>query len=244
MDRTLRWATLPRLAGLVVIAMLLDGCSGSAAQVTGNSPSSSSPTGTTTPTQPTTPPPTPPATALSIAGTPAASVTAGSAYSFQPTVSASTGTVTFSITGQPAWASFSTTTGALTGTPSAGQVGTTGSIAITASDGSSRAYLAPFTVQVKAAVASSPPPTTGAATLSWTQPTHNTDGSPITGLAGYHIYYGTNESNPSQRIDLTGATATTYVVQGLAPGTYYFTVVAYTDAGIDSPDSNVAVKTI
>jgi len=132
----------------------------------------------------------------------------------------------------------------LTGTPSAGAVGTTGSIAIAASDGSSRAYLAPFTIQVKAAVASSPPPTTGTATLSWTQPTHNTDGSPITGLAGYHIYYGTNESNPSQRIDLTGATATAYVVQGLAPGTYYFTVVAYNDAGIDSPDSNVAVKTI
>jgi hypothetical protein len=244
MDRRLRLATLPRLAGLVVIAMLLDGCSGSGAQVTANSPSSSSPTGTTTPTQPTTPPPTPPATALSIAGTPAASVTAGSAYSFQPTVSASTGTVTFSITGQPAWASFSTTTGALTGAPTAGQVGTTGSIAITATDGSSRAYLAPFTIQVKAAVASSPPPTTGAATLSWTEPTHNTNGSPITGLAGYHIYYGTSESNPSQRIDLTGATATSYVVQGLAPGTYYFTVVAYNDAGIDSPDSNVAVKTI
>jgi hypothetical protein len=243
MDRILRLATLPRLAGLVVIAMLLDGCSGSGAQVTANSPSSSSPSGTT-PTQPTTPPPAPSATALSIAGTPAASVTAGSAYSFQPTVSASTGTVTFSITGQPAWASFSTTTGALTGAPTAGQVGTTGSIAITATDGSSRAYLAPFTIQVKAAVASSPPPTTGAATLSWTEPTHNTNGSPITGLAGYHIYYGTSESNPSQRIDLTGATATSYVVQGLAPGTYYFTVVAYNDAGIDSPDSNVAVKTI
>jgi hypothetical protein len=244
MDRILRLATLPRLAGLIVIAMLLDGCSGSAAQVTGNSPSGSSPAGTTTPTQPTTPPPAPPATALSIAGTPAASVTAGSAYSFKPTVSASTGTVTFSITGQPAWASFSTTTGALTGAPSAGAVGTTGSIAIAASDGSSRAYLAPFTIQVKAVVASSPPPTTGTATLSWTEPTHNTDGSPITGLAGYHIYYGTSESNPSQRIDLTGATATTYVVQGLAPGTYYFTVVAYNDAGIDSPDSNVAAKTI
>jgi putative Ig domain-containing protein len=239
MDRILRLATLPRLAGLVVIAMLLDGCSGSGTQVTANSPSSSSPTGTTP-----TPSPTPPATALGIAGTPAASVTAGSAYSFQPTVSASTGTVTFSITGQPAWASFSMTTGSLTGTPPAGAVGTTGSIAITASDGSSRAYLAPFTIQVKAAVASSPPPTTGTATLSWTQPTHNIDGSPITGLAGYHIYYGPNQSNPSQRIDLSGATATTYVVQGLAPGTYYFTVVAYNDAGIDSPDSNVAVKTI
>jgi len=239
MDRILRVATLPRLAGLAVILMLLDGCSGSGAQVIGNSASSSSPSGAT---QSTTPPPASSATVLTIGGSPAASVAAGTAYSFQPTVSASTGTITFSITGQPAWASFSTATGALTGTPSAGQVGTTGSIAITASDGSSRAYLAPFTIQVKAAVASSPPP--GAATLSWTQPTQNIDGSPITDLAGYHIYYGTNESNPSQTITVTGATATTYVVGGLAPGTYYFTVVAYNAAGIDSPNSNVAVKTI
>jgi len=63
MDRILRLATLPRLAGLIVIAMLLDGCSGSGAQVTGNSPSSSSPAGTTpTPTSASVPPSAPPAT--------------------------------------------------------------------------------------------------------------------------------------------------------------------------------------
>ena len=63
-------------------------------------------------------------------------------------------------------------------------------------------------------------------------------------LAGYHIYYGTDQSAPSQTIDITGATATSYVVQRLAPGTYYFTVVAYNASGVDSTDSNVAVKTI
>jgi hypothetical protein len=159
-------------------------------------------------------------------------------------VSASTAAVTFSITGQPAWASFSTATGALTGTPTAGEVGTSGDIVIAASDGSSSASLAPFTIQVKAVVASSPPATTGSATLSWTAPTENTDGSPITDLAGFHIYYGTDESAPSQTIDVTGATATSYVISGLTPGTYYFTVVSYNSSGIDSADSNVAVKAI
>jgi hypothetical protein len=158
-------------------------------------------------------------------------------------VTTSAATITFSITGQPAWATFNSATGALTGTPTAGQVGTTGSIAITASDGTSDAALAPFSIDVKAAVASSPP-TTGAATLSWSAPAYNTDGSPVTGLAGYHIYYGIDQSAPSHTIDVNGATATSYVVQGLTPGTYYFTVVAYNASGVDSPESNVAVKTI
>jgi uncharacterized protein YfaP (DUF2135 family) len=157
-------------------------------------------------------------------------------------VSGSTATVTYLITGQPVWAGFNTATGALTGTPTAGEVGATGSITITASDGSSTASLAPFTIQVKAAVANSP--TTGTATLSWSAPAYNLDGSPVVGLVGYHIYYGTDQSAPSQAIDISGATATSYVVQGLTPGTYYFTVVAYNDLGVDSPESNVAVKTI
>jgi hypothetical protein len=234
-------AKRPHLAALIVIALVLGGCSG--AQVTGNAPGTASANGTTsTPTATAPPASTPPTAAITIEGTPPTSVSAGSEYSFQPMVSATTGTVTFTISGQPAWVAFNTTTGALTGTPTASQVGTTGEITITASDGSNSASIAPFTIDVKAAVANSP--TAAAATLSWVAPTQNTDGSPITGLAGYHIYYGTDQSAPSQTITVTGATATTYVVQGLTPGTYYFTVVAYNTSGIDSPDSNVAVKTI
>ena len=112
---------------------------------------------------------------------------------------------------------------------------------MTASDGSSTTSLSPFTIQVKASVTSTPP---GSATLSWNAPAYNTDGSPVTGLAGYHIYYGIDQSTPSHTIDITGPTATSYVVQGLTPGTYYFTVVAYNASGVDSPESNVAVKTI
>ncbi len=66
----------------------------------------------------------------------------------------------------------------------------------------------------------------------------------ITGLAGYHIYYGTNKSSLNKTITVTSPTETTYEVSGLAPGTYYFSVVAYNSLGVDSSDSNVATKTI
>jgi hypothetical protein len=87
-------------------------------------------------------------------------------------------------------------------------------------------------------------PKTGSATLSWTAPTENTNGTPVTDLAGYHIYYGTTEGAWTSTITVLEATETSYVVSGLAPGTYYFTVVAFNTAGDDSPESNVASKTI
>jgi hypothetical protein len=92
----------------------------------------------------------------------------------------------------------------------------------------------------------SPPPPlpgTGIATLSWTQPTENTDGSPLTDLAGYHIYYGTDSSNFTQVIDIVGPTSTSHVIRGLHTGTYYFAVTAYNGFGIESAKSNIASKT-
>jgi Putative Ig domain/Fibronectin type III domain len=221
---------LGRLSGLMVAAWLLGGCSGSSSAVTTNSgqPAVSSPAGAR----------------LVISGTPANTVTAGAMYSFQPTVTGNTSTVTFSITGIPAWATFDEKTGALLGTPATGDVGTTGTITITADEGGISASLTPFLIEVTAAAPSSPPAGSGTATLSWAAPTHNIDGSVITDLAGYHIYYGTDQSSPSQTVAVAGPASTTYVVQGLAPGTYYFTVVAYNSSGEDSADSNVAVKTI
>ncbi len=100
---------------------------------------------------------------------------------------------------------------------------TTGRITITGSNGSSSSSIGPFTIAVKAPVL----PTTGSATLSWTEPTENTDGTPITGLAGYHIYYGTSQGSLTSTITVASATETSYVITGLAPGTYYFTVVAF-----------------
>ena len=66
-----------------------------------------------------------PNTAPVISGSPPASVVANNSYSFQPIAEDADGDVmTFSISGKPDWADFNTTTGALTGIPSDGDVDT------------------------------------------------------------------------------------------------------------------------
>jgi len=72
-----------------------------------------------------------------ISGTPATSVTENTAYSFKPVASDADGDkLTFSIAKKPAWASFSSSTGRLSGTPGNSHVGTTSGIVISVSDGS------------------------------------------------------------------------------------------------------------
>ena len=88
--------------------------------------------------------------APTIAGTPTTSVAQDSAYSFIPTgvdVDAGT-TLTYSIVNKPTWANFNTATGALTGTPTNADVGTTSAIVISVSDGSLSASLAAFSIEV------------------------------------------------------------------------------------------------
>jgi len=89
-----------------------------------------------------------------------------------------------------------------------------------------------------------PPPATGSAKLTWTAPTTNSDGSAITGLAGYHIHYGTTAASLTNTVDITNPATLTYVVANLQAGTWYFAVTAYTNAGIESSQSNVGKKTI
>jgi len=88
------------------------------------------------------------------------------------------------------------------------------------------------------------PPTTGTATLNWVAPTENTDGTPLTDLAGYTIRYGTQIDAMTQSIDVRSAETTTYEISNLAPGTYYFEVIAYTSVGTESAPSDVQSKSI
>ena len=84
----------------------------------------------------------------------------------------------------------------------------------------------------------------GTVTLSWVAPTANTNGTPLTDLAGYHIHYGTTPDSLTKSIDLTGTGTTEYEVSGLTAGTYYFSISAYTAIGTESAESTVANKTI
>ena len=85
---------------------------------------------------------------------------------------------------------------------------------------------------------------TGAATLSWTAPTQNTDGTALTDLAGYKVYWGTSSGNYSSSVTLNNPGLTSYVVDTLSSGTYYFSVSALNSSGVESVLSNEASKTI
>jgi hypothetical protein len=178
--------------------------------------------------------------APTISGTPATAVTVGNAYNFTPSAADADGNaLSFSISNKPGWASFSTTTGKLSGTPAAGDAGTTSSIVISVSDGTATASLAAFQITVNAA-----PAATGSAKLTWVPPTTNSDGSLLTDLAGFHIYYGNSSSDLSQSITIADKTATSGTVGSLGAGTWYFNVKSYTSGGVESSASPVVSKTI
>lgn len=70
-------------------------------------------------------------------------------------------------------------------------------------------------------------------TVSWTPPTQNDDGSQLTNLKGYDVYYANGPTASPLAIDVPNAGATSQVVgPGLAPGTYYIQIDAYTTSGI------------
>jgi hypothetical protein len=176
--------------------------------------------------------------APTISGTAAPSVLADSAYLFSPTFNDADGdTLTFSITGQPGWATFSTTNGRLSGTPTAADVGTYSNIVITVTDGAQSVALGAFSITVVGTA-------TGSATLSWTPPTQNTDGSPLTDLAGYRIYWGTSQNGLLNSVTVNNPGLTSYVVDQLTPGTWYFATTAVNSQLVESGPSNVASKAV
>jgi fibronectin type III domain protein len=84
----------------------------------------------------------------------------------------------------------------------------------------------------------------GSATVSWEAPTTNTNGTALTDLSGYRIYYGSSANDLNQMIPVETIGIQTYVVDGLTAGTWYFAVRAVTSAGTESALSSVVDKTI
>ncbi len=178
-----------------------------------------------------------------ISGTPPTSVVAGSNYAFTPAVSNPNGaTVSFNISNKPKWASFNTLTGKLTGTPTLDHLGSYTNITVSVTSGNKSASLAPFSVTVNRPA--DEPGSSGAATLSWTPPTQNTDGTVLKNLAGYRVYYGTKATALTQVIDVPNASMSIYMVENLAAGTYFFAVKAYNTQSVESGLSNVVSKTV
>ena len=84
----------------------------------------------------------------------------------------------------------------------------------------------------------------GSATLSWTPPTQNTDGSPLTDLSGYKIYYGNESGNYQTSIQIDNPGIAIYVVEYLTPNTYYFVLTAINSNGVESRFSNEVSKQV
>ena len=217
------------VCGLAVLSALA-GCGGSGASTA--SPSTSSSASSSAPAVK--------AMQISTSASAQGSVSVGQTFTLTPNVTGGTGkTLTFSVANAAPWMTFNASTGVLTGTPTAANVGTYSNIVISVSDGQESASAPPFTIQVAGANAAA-----GTADVSWTPPTTNTDGSTLTDLAGYNIYYGTSPNALSQKVQVTNVGVTNYVISGLTTGTWYFAVTAYSSAGTESSLSNVASKTI
>ena len=173
-----------------------------------------------------------------ISGQAGGTAVVGQSYSFTPQASDPNGdTLTFTITNRPNWATFNPSTGALTGTPGSAAAGTYANITIAVSDGQSRVNLPPFSIMVSAAAL-------GSAMVSWTPPTMRSDGTVLTNLAGYRIYYGDAPDLYNQVVSVTNIGLTSFLVENLPAGTWYFAVSAYDSSGVESELSNSGTKTI
>ena len=81
----------------------------------------------------------------------------------------------------------------------------------------------------------------GSATLTWDPPTTNADGTPLTDLSGYKLYYGTASRSYAQNVSVGNVTS--YTLNNLTDGvTYYFAVTAYDTANNESSYSNEVSK--
>jgi len=84
----------------------------------------------------------------------------------------------------------------------------------------------------------------GVATLDWLPPTQNSDGTILTNLAGYTVYYGTDPNNLSKSVKVSNPGLASYTVTGLTSGTWYFAVTSYSADGVESTRTATVTTTI
>jgi hypothetical protein len=173
-----------------------------------------------------------------ISGLPSTAIRIGESYLFTPSASDPDGdALTFSISNKPSWASFDTVTGQLTGTPRDADAGIDSNIRISVSDGKDKATLGAFSIAVNQIAL-------GSVTLSWMPPTRNADGSALTDLAGYRIYYGRGASRLDHAVTISNAGLTRYVIDDLSSATWYFSMTSFNSLGVESERSETASKTV
>jgi len=151
------------------------------------------------------------------------------------TLSAATDTLITPITPTLTWSSTGVASCVASSSPSdtkwTGPVATSGTLAVTP-------ILVPTTYTLTCTTA---PDTT--ATLTWTAPTLNTDGTTVTNLSGFKVYEMVG-TTPTLISTIAGGTVTSATVPNLSLGTHTFYVTAYNSSGVESAGSNQGSKTI
>lgn len=221
-----------RIGALLILATAMAGCGGGGSDdetVAGAPPPEDPPPSNPPPSDP------PPNGKPTISGDPATAITVDLGYGFLPSAQDPDGdALSFSIANKPGWASFDTQTGEISGRPNVGDVGQYRDIRVSVSDGTDSATLA-FDLEVAGSA-------TGAISLQWLPPSENTDGSALLDLAGINIYFGQQEGLYPNKIELNGAGVTSYVLNNLTAGDYYFVSTAVNSQGVESPFSNMIVR--
>lgn len=217
----------------ILLTLMLAACSGndggdtkSGTTATNGSSNTSGSTSTGGSTTTTTAP-------LSISGAPNRQVIANQPYWFRPNARGAAGAVLrFGISNPPHWSTFNATTGEVTGTPSYADVGVYRGVTVTVTAGTQMRALS-FDVEVVQVG-------TNSIMISWLAPTENDDGTPLVNLAGYRIRYGQQSGLYNAMVNIDNPGLATYVINGLAAGTYYLVLSAVNTNGGESAPSNEA----
>ena len=172
-----------------------------------------------------------------IIGDPDSAVMINEWYEFEPRAEDPDGdSLTFEIQNRPEWTIFDPLTGRLYGQPTIGNLGTYENIVLSVSDGEKIDELR-FSVTVTDTAL-------GSVSLDWLAPTENEDGTALTDLAGFKLYYGKDSEMYSNEIVIPSAGTTNYVVDNLLPDTYYFAATAFNTAGVESSLSSETVRVV
>jgi len=146
--------------------------------------------------------------------------------------------LTFSAANLPPWASINSNDGRITGTPAVNDVGIYESITISVADTARNVTTTqPFSITV---IASGK----GVASLRWELPPSKMDGSPLNDLAGYRILYGRRSDDLDQSVFIGDAATTSFQIDSLDEGVWYFAVSAINAGGLEGPPTTVASKSI
>ena len=209
---------------LTVISLFLSACGGGGGA--GN-------TGGTTNTQ-TTDNSTTKNVAPTITGTPTTIINSGENYIFTPIANDSDGDkLVFSVKNLPAWASFSTSTGAITGIPGSNDTGSYNNISISVSDNTATTTLASFNIDV---LNTNTANNSKSAKITWNIPSTYDDGSDmnISDIGGYRIYSGKSADKLNLVADINSSQQTSYTFENLADGIHYVSISIYDINGVES----------